>query len=46
MIVKTGKSAGMIALNGVKYLTLVKNCQLILKNPTRYMNTVNFVLNM
>ena len=36
----------VIALNDVKYVTLVKNCQFILKNATKCMKTLIVVLNM
>ena len=34
----------MIALNGVKYVKIVKNCQIIVKNVTKHIKTVNAVL--
>ena len=36
----------MIALNGVKYIKIVKNCQIFAKNVTKHIKIGNFILNM
>ena len=42
---KNMKSMWMIALNAAKYAKIVKNCQIIVKNVTKYIKTVNVILN-
>lgn len=42
---KNVKNVRMIALNDGKSVKIVKNCQIILKNLTKYMNIVNIILN-
>ena len=32
-------------MNGVKYVEIVKNCPVIVKNVTKYIKTVNVIFN-
>ena len=42
---KNVKSVKIITSNGVKYINLMKNYQVIVKIATKYMKTSNVILN-